>query len=332
MIDLAKNTKRFMIKRLLLLPIIFISTGLFAQQATQYSLQMFNEAGINPAYAGLDNSLVLTGIYRNQWQGLDQSPNQQNINIHMPVYRLSGGIGINVDNDRLGLERNLLATLDYNFHLPLNRSSKISFGIGAGFFQKSLDGSDIRTPEGIYSTGGINHNDNLPLPERNISITTPTFNAGVYYKSDALEIGLSSRNIQEPELIGDNFSTTLSRNYFLTASYNLDLSGNISLHPSILVKTDQTEWQSEISLLVKYDDNIFLGGSFRGYNSNTIDAVALIAGLNISEKIKVAYAYDLTLSKLNWVSNGGQEILIQYNLGREIGKGKLPKVIFNPRF
>ncbi len=321
-----------MIKRLLLLPIICISTGLFAQQAPQYSLLMFNEASINPAYAGLDNSLVLTGIYRNQWQGLDQSPSQQNINIHMPVYRLSGGIGINVDNDRLGLERNLLATLAYNFHLPLNRSSKISFGIGAGFFQKSIDGLGIRTPEGIYAAGTINHNDNLPLPERNVNVTTPTFNAGIYYKSDALEMGLSSRNIQEPQLVGDNFSTKLSRNYFFTASYNLDLSGNISLHPSLLIKTDQIEWQSEISTLVKYDDNIFLGGSFRGYNSNTIDAVALIAGLNISEKIKVAYAYDLTLSELNLVSSGGHEILIQYNLGREIGKGKLPKVIFNPRF
>ncbi len=321
-----------MVKRLYLLPLLLISTGLLAQQATQYSLQMFNEAGINPAYAGLDNSLVLTGIYRNQWQGLNESPSQQNINIHMPVYRLSGGIGINVDNDRLGLERNLLATLAYNFHLPLNHSRKVSFGIGAGFFQKSLDGAAIRTPEGIYSTGTINHNDNLPLPESDISSTTPTFNAGIYYKSEALEIGLSSINIQEPSLVGDNFSTTLSRTYFLTATYNLDLSGNISLHPSLLVKTDQTESQAEISLLVKYDDNIFLGGSFRGYNSNTIDAIAIIAGLDISERIKIAYAYDLTLSNLNLVSSGGHEILIQYNLGREIGKGKLPKVIFNPRF
>ena len=176
----------------------------------------------------------------------------------MPIYRLSGGIGINVDNDNLGLEQNLLATLAYNFHLPLNNSSKISFGIGAGFFQQSLDGAAIRTPDGIYTNNEtINHNDNLLLPEGNRSVSTPTFNAGIYYKSEALEVGISSTNIQEPVLDGDDFSTTLSRNYFLTASYNLDLSRNISLHPSILVKTDQTEWQSEISLLVKYDDNIF---------------------------------------------------------------------------
>ena len=322
-----------MIKRLFLLPLLCISTGLFAQQATQYSLQMFNEAGINPAYAGLDNSLVLTGIYRSQWQGLDQSPNQQNINIHMPIYRLSGGIGINVDNDNLGLEQNLLATLAYNFHLPLNNSSKISFGIGAGFFQQSLDGAAIRTPDGIYTNNEtINHNDNLLLPEGNRSVSTPTFNAGIYYKSEVLEVGISSTNLQEPTLDGGDFSTTLSRNYFLTATYNLDLSRSISLHPSILVKTDQTELQSEISLLVKYDDNIFLGGSFRGYNTNTIDAVAIIVGLDVSKRIKVAYAYDLTLSEVNLVSSGGHEILVQYNLGREIGKGKLPKVIFNPRF
>jgi len=229
---MAKNSKHFMLKRFILLPLLCISIGLFAQQATQYSLQMFNEASINPAYAGLDNSLVLTGIYRSQWQGLDQSPSQQNINAHMPIYRLSGGIGINVDNDRLGLESNLLATLSYNFHLPLNRSSKVSFGFGAGFFQQSLDGAAIRTPDGIYTDNEtINHNDNLPLPEGNRSVSTPTFNAGIYYKSESLEVGISSTNLQEPALDGDDFSTTLNRNYFLTASYNLDarLEGTIQI-------------------------------------------------------------------------------------------------------
>jgi len=294
---------------------------------------MFNTVHYNPAYAGMGNSLVLTGIYRKQWQGITQSPSHQNINIHAPVYRLSGGIGINVENDKLGLEQNLHTTLSYNFQLPVGRSSKFSIGIAGGIFQKKLDGANIRTPEGTYTDNGIiEHNDALPLPNNEVSAITPIFNAGAYFKTESFEIGVSAINIQEPKIEGDFFSTQLSRNYFITAAYNLDLSRSVSLHPSILLKTDQTEWQSEISLLFKYDDNIFLGGSLRGYNTNTLDAAVLIAGLNVSEKIKLAYAYDFTLSDLNVISNGSHEIMLQYNLGRDVGKGKLPKIIFNPRY
>ena len=323
-----------MIQRLLLAFCLLLSyLSAFSQQPSQYSLYMFNTAQYNPAYAGMGNSLLLTGIYRKQWQGITQSPNQQNITLHAPIYRLSGGIGINVENDKLGLERNLHTTLSYNFQLPIGRSSKFSIGIAGGIFQKTLDGANIRTPEGTYTnTGIIEHNDALPLPNNNVSAITPIFNAGIYFKNKRFEMGVSAINVQEPKIEGDFFSTQLSRNYFFTAAYNIDLNRSISVHPSILLKTDQTEWQSEASLLFKYDDNIFLGGSLRGYNTNTFDAAVLIAGLDISEKIKLAYAYDFTLSDLNVISDGSHELMLQYNLGTDIGKGKLPKIIFNPRF
>jgi len=304
----------------------------FGQQPTQYSLYMLNPFQYNPGYAGLNDAIELTGVYRKQWQGLNESPTHQNINVHFPVYRLSSGLGIDVENDMLGLEQNLQATLSYNFHLPLGRSSIVSIGFGAGIFQKKITGDGIRTPEGIYDLGILDHNDNLALPSTNQNASTPIFNAGIYYKSELFEIGVSSVNIQEPTIKGDFLSTTLSRNYFLTATYNLDLLRKVSVHPSILIKTDQVEWQTEISALFKYDDNIFLGGSFRGYNSTTVDAAALILGGNINEKITLAYAYDLTLSDLNVVSSGSHELLLKINLGTEVGKGKLPKIIFNPRY
>ena len=118
----------------------------------------------------------------------------------------------------------------------------------------------------------------------------------------------------------------------MTAAYQFDLLRSVSVHPSLLAKTDGVEWQAEASILFKYNDNIFIGGSFRGYNANTIDAANLIVGFTFNEKITIAYAYDYTLSALDVVSNGSHEIMVNYNLNKEIGKGKLPKIIFNPRF
>lgn len=293
---------------------------------------MLNKFAFNPAYAGLDNSLSITGVYRQQWSGLDESPITQNVNVHAPLYILSGGIGINIENDKLGLEKNFLATLSYNFQLPVGKIGILSLGASGGIFQKTLDGALIQTPEGNYEGVTINHNDNLPLPVSEVSEITPTFNAGIYFQSETFEAGISTINIQEPEIQGDFFSTVLSRNYFINAAYRFDLFRNISVHPSFLVKTDLVEYQSEVSVLFKYNENIFVGSSFRGFNSNTIDAASLIVGLNLSEKITLAYGYDYTLSALDVISNGSHEIMINYNLGKEIGRGKLPKIIFNPRY
>ena len=56
-----------------------------------------------------------------------------------------------------------------------------------------------------------------------------------------------------------------------------------------------------------------------------------MGGFKLSEKITLAYAYDLTLSELSQVSNGSHEIMINYNLGKALGKGKPPRIIYNPR-
>ena len=58
----------------------------WAQQPAQYSLYNLNKFNFNPAYAGLDNSLSVTGVYRSQWVGLPGKPVTQNINAHMPLY------------------------------------------------------------------------------------------------------------------------------------------------------------------------------------------------------------------------------------------------------
>ena len=56
----------------------------YAQQAAQYSLYMLNPYGVNPAAAGLDNTLVATGGYRTQWTGLDGNPTTQYVNVVLP--------------------------------------------------------------------------------------------------------------------------------------------------------------------------------------------------------------------------------------------------------
>ncbi|MFT4664843.1 MAG: type IX secretion system PorP/SprF family membrane protein [Polaribacter sp.] len=311
---------------------------LSAQQLPQYSLYMYNQHQVNPAYAGLDNAIVLNGLVRMQWTGLEGAPLSQQVSAHMPLYILGGGIGLNVENDITGAQQRTSATLSYNYWLKLSSKSILSLGIGAGVAQRRLDGTKLRAPEGDYNDPDfpvINHNDDL-LPEGLETAMVPVINAGAFYQSEHLDFGISVKNILEAEaaykLVNATSKLTENRHFYGFAAGRFDIGKIIEWMPSLMVQSDLQQTQAELTTLFRYNGNIFGGAGMRGYNKNTLDAVVLIAGFNLNERTTLAYAYDLTLSDLNSVSNGSHEITIRYNLNKSVGGGVLPPVIHNPRF
>lgn len=314
----------------LLFFLAFLNLAL-AQQPAQYSLYNFNKFNFNPAYAGLDNSLSLTGVYRTQWVGIPGKPVTQNVNAHLPLYIASGGVGLEFENETLGNWQQSKFLLAYNFQLPISRTGILSMGLSAGFIQRALDGSKIITPEGIYDPPDPFHND-PNLPEVKEDGNTLAVNFGAFYQDEKLEIGLSAMNLTEQAVELTTAAYKPERSYFFYLGYNIEMNKSFTINPSALVKSTFAQTQMDFSVIIKYNSNIYGGASFRGYNSNSIDAVVLMTGFKLSEKITIGYAYDLTLSKLSTVSSGSHEILLNYNLGKPIGKGKPPKIIYNPRF
>ena len=312
----------------------------FSQQTSQYTLYMMNKFGFNPGYAGLDHSLSVTAGYRGQWVGFGGFPNDginrngtlqnQFVNVHMPLYFARGGIGIQLENAESGPERHLYVGGAYNYQLYLG-GGILSIGVGGGIVQNNFDGSILRTPDGSYENNTIiNHEDGI-LPTLAVSGMAPTFRAGVYFQSDKVEFGLASTHLSEPIIELEQISFQFRRNYFFNAGLNLEVGRSLTFHPSLLVRSDGDAIQTDLSAIFKYNENLFVGSGFRGYNSNTIDAVSLIVGFKLSEKINLGYAYDFTLSNLNLASNGSHEILFNYNLNKRIGAGRPPRIIYNPR-
>ena len=311
--------------------LLSLSIPLPGQQPGHYSLYFMNKAHWNPAYAGLDNSLSITGGFRKQWVDLESSPTSQNLNLHMPLYISSGGIGLNIENDQLGASRSTSATLAYNYQMPLG-DGILSFGLAGGVVQRSLDGFALRAPQGTYDEENniFQHNDDL-LPLGKETALVPTFDAGVYFITEKMEIGLSSKNIAEGSASFSTLSISLKRNYFAVFDFHFEVGRSLSLHPSAFIRSDLIQTQTDLGLRLQYNENIFAGASFRGYNSNSIDAAVLLLGFRFAEHFTLAYAYDLTLSDLNAVSNGSHEIMINYNLNKPIGQGRPPNIIYNPR-
>ena len=313
-----------------LLLLLGFCLGLQAQQPSHYSLYMFNRLNFNPAYAGLDHSLSITGIYRGQWVGgFEGNPTTQHVSMHMPLYLVSGGVGLHLENDETGARQFTSATLSYNYQKFLGESI-LSIGASAGWAQRRIDGSRLRTPDGSYQDGGINHED-IDLFATLEAAATTTFGAGVYFQNERFEAGLSVQNITEPEVTIENLQLKLNRTYYGMISGHIKIGNSLAFHPAIFVRSDAVQTQMDFSGLFQYNDNIFIGGAFRGYNDTSSDAVSILAGFKLSEKITFGYAYDITISGLNSVQNGSHEIMINYNLNKRIFGGRPPAIIYNPR-
>lgn len=321
-----------MMKRLLLSASLLLAVGyaLSGQQLAQYSMPWLDPVQFNPAYAGLDNSLSVTGSFRTQWTGLEGQPSGQRLSAHLPVYYLSSGFGVEVERDEIGARSLSRFGASYNYQL-VTTSAVWSVGVSARMTQLSLDGSILRTADGIYEDpNAIIHNDDL-LPTTAVDNSTLSLSAGIFYQAEKLEGGLSVRNLNQPVLGFSGLDYQLGQQYHAYLRLKFDVVRNWQLAPVFFAASDGVQTQLSFGATMQYNDNIFVGATYRGYNSNTSDAVAIMGGLNLSDKISLAYAYDLTLSELRTVQDGSHEITVKYNLRTKIGAGVPPPIIYYPR-
>lgn len=319
-----------------LLPIVYLcSLGwITAQQVSQYSLYALNPYAHNPAYAGLENTLVATGVYRQQWSGLQGAPATQHVNAHLPIYAISSGVGLRVENDVIGAHNTVQAALSYSYQINVSREALISFGLTGGWLQYTLDGNKLRAPEGTYAEPSFSHNETV-LPLGKVQAGAPIFEAGAYLQTKKWELGISAQPVFATALKekgNGGFGLQPVQHYFLYSSYAVPLGESLTLKPSLLVKSDFRETQIEVSAMARWRENTFAGASMRGFGNSAKDAAVLFVGFKLNEKTTLAYAFDIPLSSLSVAHRGSHELLLRYSLNKPIGVGKLPPVIYNPRF
>lgn len=93
----------------------------------------------------------------------------------------------------------------------------------------------------------------------------------------------------------------------MMAGMSYDFSPSLTLNPSVLYKTDLTKGQVDLNADLVYNNKIRGGLTYR-----SSDAISLLAGYKITDNFHIGYSYDITTSKLNTVSNGTHEIVVNY--------------------
>lgn len=306
-----------------------------AQQVPQYLFSPYSLIIENPAATGMQADLVLTGGMRRQWMQLPGQPEGFHFQAQAGLPFVSSGVGLGVQSDRIGLFRHLEVAGSYSYSRPFGRNGDWMAGVSAGWFQSSLDGSAIRTPDGQYLPDqGPDHRDDL-LSSGTMTGGRPILHAGVAIRYGRLITGLSVRHLLggEVPLASDQGSTgwQLQRHIYMHGAYAFG-SGDLSVRPMVQMRTDAVRWQWDGMIYAVWRERFTAGGGIRGGLATTADAWILAAGIRISDRFLLMYAFEQGISSLRKVHNGSFELLLRYEMGVRTGKGVLPPRVYSPRF
>jgi type IX secretion system PorP/SprF family membrane protein len=288
-----------------ILTLICFVNIIHAQQYPLFSHYTINKFGFNPGVVGMTEKPEARFIYRSQWVELADAPVTQILSLQGKYKDLPIGFGGYFYNDQVGHLQRTGGSVAVALAQKIGGLTTISVGLGAGYY-------NVRLRDG-YSARDIT---DLTLAEASSGKGFPDFRAGIYLKREGLFVGFSVPQILEPKLnfSADNVAakSSLVRHYYGMAGYKFRVHDLVQLEPSGLLKfVEDSPLQYDLSLRVFFKNLFWIGGSYR-----SDAAAAFLAGVDLNQQFLLAYAYDLTTSNLNTVSNGSHEITLGYRFGK----------------
>lgn len=285
--------------------LLIISMVTKSQQDPQFSQNNFNLLTVNPGCAGASGLINTTLLNRFQWVGFPGAPVTTvfNIDAALALIGKNDGIGISIMNDVIGYEKNISATLNYSWRKQIG-SGKLGTGISMGLMNKNLkpgwsgtDGADL-----------VNLSDPA-VPSKETNGMLADIGAGVYYKANRFYLALSAKHINQPSFSYEqNGSYSIKRHYYFMGGYNVNLTNEFQLIPSVFVKTEASAFQTDYNLTLQYEQRLWGG---LGYRPG--DALLLQLGTELRNGLRFGYAYDLSTSALSKYNSGSHEIYLSYS-------------------
>jgi len=293
--------------KLLYISILLFSVNIFAQQLPQFSLRMFDKMVINPAVAGTESFNQLMLHHRSQWVGFEGAPITDAFSFDGRYFN-NMGFGAYLVNDITGPTHRFAINLAYDYQVKINDEYTLSLGVSGLIMQYGIDGNKISL-----------HQDYDDLIAEDISdmVWKPDFNFGAYLYSNKFYVGLSALQLFQTKMnVYEqlNASIPLSRTYYLISGYKIDLNDDLNIEPSILFNTTfHSPVQIGVNVLATYKEMFYGGLSYR-YS----DAIIVMLGAKIKNKVRVYYSYDFISSKFRTYNRkGSHEIIITFDIPRK---------------
>ncbi|GGG98561.1 membrane protein [Parapedobacter pyrenivorans] len=334
-------------KRIIKLMVLIIGTGVIgetrAQQNIQFTQYIFNSMSVNPAYTGYKEEWFGQLGLRSQWVGLAGAPRTGSLSIDGiadPINKRHG-LGLQVIADKLGPQSATSAYANYAFRLRLNEedTQRLSFGIGAGATQYSLDGAVLDPIEGSDQV----------IPAGKISNWVPDIRFGIYYYNPKWYAGVSVMDLLSGDQSNNIFrwdNTTTDnirrkRHLYFIGGALFNLGKGLDFRPSLLIKEDfKGPTSLDLNAMFIFGQRFWLGAGWRtgvtvfereynrlsGNSLSGRNSFSAVTQIYVTNSLRIGYSYDYITSRLSNVQNGSHEVTLGVTLGPKAQR------ILSPRF
>lgn len=296
-----KSTSLLKLFSLMLLLHIIQSNMAIAQQDAVFSQYMFNGLAINPAYAGNQDQLSATALYRKQWDNFQGAPSTQTLSAHSGIKNKNIGVGLLAAHDQIGIHNETRVYLTYAYKIKMQVGT-LAMGIQGGFNNLYSDYTklNLKSEKDVLMTGTSNS-------------FNPNFGTGLFYSTSTAYVGFSIPYIVNGKL--KRASDVIeqgkqARYYFLTAGNVFTVNRFLKVKPSTLLRIQEGNAMNvDLNASMILDDIITVGVSYRSK-----DAVVGMFELELSDQLRFGYAYDYTTSDIGKYANGSHEFMVNFRI------------------
>lgn len=297
---------------------MFYVTYAKAQFVSQYSQYMVAKGSFNPAAIAEGNMMHFYGIHRQQWVGMPGAPVDTYISLSMPVSFNNKlfGVGIAINNEKLGLFTKQYAQFQGVYKTKI-QDGILSVGTNIGAISIKFQGDSVHIPTGndYHIAPGT---DNL-IPTSAVSGMSLDLGFGVYYTTSKWYAGISVLDVNQPTINwSETQETYVGSMAYATGGYNFPISDSrFTLKPSLLIKTNFIDYQTDIDLLVESKEKFWGGLAYR-----LKESLIFLGGIKLTNGLTIGYSFDLPLTKIITTSFGSHELFLAYDFNISFEKKK----------
>lgn len=310
MVMLRFNRVYFMQKKIIAILLLLCAVNIMrAQYDPLFSHYFDMQSSFNPAAAGQEEKLNITGAYAMQYAGFRHAPQTMYVAGDMPFYgmKMYHGVGAQLMSDQIGLFSHQKISVQYAAKSKL-AGGQMSIGVQVGMLTEKFDGSKVDLEDSsdpAFSSSEINGNA-LDLA------------VGLHYKHKSWYVGAAMQHVTAPTVeLGETNEINVSSTYYLNAGYNIKLRNPfITIHPSCMIRTDLVDYREDVTCRVAYTNDskkFYAGVGYAFDKSATVYLGALVKGFN------VGYSYEIYTSQLS-PGNGSHELMIGYQMDLNLYK------------
>lgn len=301
-------------KKIIIAAVLISSTVAVKSQQLQSS-SFYDMQGLlhNPSLAGVQQNKDIKGIagatYRQQWSGISGSPKTFTAFGSFELAKHKAGIGAYAYNDKTGPTSRTGVALQLSKHIRFNDGGVFALGIEARLQQYSIDMSKIS--ESIPGDPVLGAKDNRFKFDAGF---------GISYTNDKWQLGVSASQLVQSKLdvYSGNLNRTeearLYRHYYFNGRYNWDVDGNTTISPNIMIiYLPNAPLEVTGGARVEHNKLLWWGLGYRSTQS-----WMLSAGLHISKKLSLGYAYDIYNAPVSSFDGGhnANEFLLRFNFAK----------------